>query len=483
MDQVDCQCPVLWVHMIVRMSAELAAALLGLVAQLLHGVEGVVPADHVAEAVLAAVHVHRQLAAQLDAAALHPLVGSAELTEAVVLQRGEDVRRVGVLHVERVDVLRAEAGVLPQHVRVGDLRGVVHRHRVLELPEARLRPHPDERYRALRQVARALRRGEDHGEAAVAHHAEVDEPQRRDHVADVHVPVLGERVAVDRQRVERRGLRLRHSDRPQLVLGGTVVVHAAAIVEGRRGARVGEPVDLVEVAAHVVDAAAEAVAVGALVRAVDAGDVVAHAARHQQRGLVHGLAVVGDVVAHLRLKPQAVADLLDVPGVAEAALHEQAVDVVLLEPAVRERLKKRPDRDVVGTVLGQFPLRRGAHAGDAHVAEDVFERHRLPPLGDLATSPHPAADARTLCRRQRLCLLGLSDFRPRVFAGPRSSRRAAGRQASAVSAEPWLHSRRALRFDAAPSSGPVMSTPESAGSLRRLPSGSVPFAALCCQPS
>src|SRR4051812_35683426 len=64
----------------------LACSLLGLVAELLDGIVGVLPADHVGHPVLATVHVDRHLAAKLDAPTLNPLLGRATLAEAVVLQ-------------------------------------------------------------------------------------------------------------------------------------------------------------------------------------------------------------------------------------------------------------------------------------------------------------------------------------------------------------------------------------------------------------
>ena len=95
--------------------------------------------------------------------------------------------------------------------------------------------------RRLAQVARALGRGDDHGDGAVGDQAAVEQVQRLDDPARRVVVVEGHRLAVHlRVRVQLRPRALADRDRPELVVRRAVEVHVPPARE--RVARVRRPV-------------------------------------------------------------------------------------------------------------------------------------------------------------------------------------------------------------------------------------------------
>ena len=246
----------------------------------------------------------------------------------------------------------------------------------------------------LLHVARPLRRGHDHAGAAVCDQAHVEEVQRLHDVARVEVVVLRQRVAHHGDRVEAGVRALGDGDRRHLLLGGAVLVHVAA--ERHRG-RAGDVEEAVSQGVVRCRGAREEVAVGALVRPVDAGHGAGEPAHDQHRrevqrevarAVVEGGAVAG-------IEPQHRRDLRIHAQVAEGAAGQQTVDVVLFQTGVVEGELEGVDGDLVAVLARDRALPGGADAGDRH------------PIAKLAQLGH--AHVRSSCA----ALAGARDCMPK----------------------------------------------------------------------
>src|SRR5262249_40931075 len=167
---------------------------------------------------LAAPGVGRERAAELEPAALDEGAALAPATEPERLDPGEGEEAEAVVELRRVHVGGLEVRPRPQ------LRpGVARRHggQVLPLIPARSRSHgrPDgvDAHGGMWQVARDVRPRDDHGGRAIARRVAVVEPERPAHQPGGEILLEGERLAIDRVRVERGVLAPRERDGGELL--------------------------------------------------------------------------------------------------------------------------------------------------------------------------------------------------------------------------------------------------------------------------
>src|SRR4051794_2207400 len=154
-------------------------ALTGLAARLDHALRERREAPHVVRGQLAAARVARQRAARPQLAVGDEVAAFALRAVAVVLERDEDRVRVTVVQLEHVDVGQLDAGLTQGHrPRCGGTR--VDARIAVAAPGVARRALAEAAQvdRRLAQIARALRRGHDHGDAAVGDQAAVEEVQR-----------------------------------------------------------------------------------------------------------------------------------------------------------------------------------------------------------------------------------------------------------------------------------------------------------------
>ena len=165
-------------------------------------------------------------------------------------------------------------------------------------------------------------------------------------------------------------LALRDRHRGELRAGRAVGVEMHARLERARGAGRGQAVVIEGAGVFAARAhrrvAAELAALGARRIAVEQRDGLAHAGRDQHRGVLHQRA--GREPADVEVRADHRVDAEHLAHAHEAdiarALHDQPVDIGLLQPAVVERVAERLDRERVGVAVRERALRRSADAGD-----------------------------------------------------------------------------------------------------------------------
>src|SRR5579872_7234752 len=185
---------------------------------------------HVKRTELSSPRVHRNRTAWTRFAIGYEWTTLALLAEAIIFEGHQNGEGIAIIKLGKLDVGQLYVG----HLEGGFLRdGSAREQRVHRIAARMSLAHPEQIYRRLLQILRALRRGDDHGASAVGHQTAIVQMERLGDPSRMMIVLQRHRLVVElRLGIAIGPLALLDRDRAELVLRRAVHVHMTPRDEG-----------------------------------------------------------------------------------------------------------------------------------------------------------------------------------------------------------------------------------------------------------